>query len=747
MKKVAPLFILIVLPILLSAQPWQPKTAALMTRFSKDVNAKTVLPEYPRPQMVRTRWMNLNGLWQYQPGSPENESLPQGDLSGKILVPFPVESALSGVMKHYERLWYKRNFIIPKEWKGEKILLHFGAVDFESETFINGKSIGVHRGGYDPFSYDITDKLVRNGPQEIAVRIFDPTDNGGFPRGKQTLDPRGIMYTSVTGIWQTVWLEPVPVKSIEDFKIIPDIDKSVLKLTANSSINAASFTVVAKIKTDGKIIQSKAGNLNTDFIIPVPNQKLWSPDNPFLYDLTIFLMKGNLIIDSVSGYFGMRKISVKNEDGYKKMFLNNKFLFQIGPLDQGFWPDGVYTAPTDEALKYDLEMTKKAGFNMVRKHIKVEPYRWYYWADKLGLLVWQDMPSANSYTEHTPPVDTAAYSLELTRMIQTHWNSPSIIMWDVFNEAQGQHNTKQLVQLVKNLDPSRLVNQASGGGFFDAGDVLDVHSYPAPACLVSTTQALACGEYGGIGYQVEGHTWSKGFGYVMIQNQQEYDSLYNQFANDLIAFKTNNGLSAAVYTQVTDVETELNGLLTYDRAIFKGNIQKIKASNTNVINKNLYLTPVLPSGKERGQTWKYTIKEPDSSTWFTKNFEDANWKSGEAGFGTKETPGAVVRTVWDTKNIWIRQEFSLEGISKIDKSKLFLSIHHDDDCEVYINGVLAAKIPNYSSGYTIAPILTEAIKTLMPNGNVIAIHCLQKEGGQYIDAGISLSSDDKPAQK
>ena len=742
-KKILSLACILFLSPFLFAQNWTPKKAPLMTRFAKDVNPKNVLPEYPRPQMVRSQWLNLNGVWQYQPGTTENESFPEGKLSGTILVPFPVESALSGVMEHHERLWYKRTFTIPENWKGERILLHFGAVDFESQVFINGKSVGVHKGGYDPFTYDITDKLVRNGAQQITVRVYDPTDKGGFPRGKQSLHPGGIMYTPTTGIWQTVWLEPVPETSISDIRIIPDIDQSVLKLTVNTT-NSADAKVEVKVKDGEKLITTKSGEANNEIIIPVPNEKLWSPDHPFLYNLSISLKIGNKTVDNISSYFGMRKISIENDGGYKKMFLNNKFVFESGPLDQGFWPDGIYTAPTDNALKYDLEMMKKFGFNMVRKHIKVEPYRWYYWADKLGLMVWQDMPSVNSYTEHTPPVDTAEYASEFERLIKTHWNSPSIIMWDVFNEGQGQQNTAGLVKMAKELDPSRLVNQASGGEYFGVGDLLDIHSYPAPSCPSSTTQALACGEYGGIGYAIKNHTWSKGFGYVMVQNQKEYDSLYDQFQTDLTVFKTNNGLSAAVYTQITDVETELNGLMTYDRAIVKGNLQKIRTANLRTIDKHLYLSALLPTSEKEGRNWKYTFEKPSNGNWYSKKFDDGNWKTGEAGFGTKETPGAVVRTVWNTDNIWIRQEFSLGNLSKMDRDNLVLYLHHDDDCEVYINGVKAADAKNYTSGYSMTQIDKSAKDALIANAkNIIAIHCHQKQGGQYIDAGLSIVSNHK----
>jgi len=736
-KKIVILLVFTGMTTLLFSQQWEPKKAPLMSKFSKDVNPDKVLPEYPRPQMVREKWINLNGLWQYQPGVSD-ETLPKGKLSKTILVPFPVESALSGVREHHDRLWYRHNFTIPKTWKGERVLLHFGAVDFESQIYVNGKSLGIHRGGYDPFTFDITPALTASGEQELTVRVFDPTDNGGFPRGKQTLNPQGIMYTSVTGIWQTVWLEPVAKISIDNIKIVPDVDKSVVKLTVFTEGNASGASVAIKVKDGDKTVTTISIKPNVETSIPVANAKLWSPDNPFLYDLYISLNKGGVNTDAVSSYFGMRKISVENEGGFKKLYLNNKFLFELGPLDQGFWPDGGYTAPTDEALKSDLVMIKKFGFNMVRKHIKVEPYRWYYWADKLGIMVWQDMPSPNSYTEHTPPVDTAEFRSELTRLVKTHWNSPCIINWVLFNEGQAQHNTAGLVKMVRELDPSRLINQASGGEHFGVGDFLDIHSYPAPAVPSSTKQVLACGEYGGIGFIIPSHIWASGPTYIMIDNQKDYTNLYDQFANDLTLFKTSRGLSAAVYTEITDVEVELNGLLTYDRVIVKGGVEKIYASNNKVIKENLYINDVLPSSQKNARTWKYTFDNPDDQ-WFASNFNDAAWKSGVAGFGTKGTPGGTVRTNWDTKDIWMRQKFTLSNLAGIDKDKLILYIDHDDNCEVYINGVKAAIIDGYSSTYTIVKLTSEAKNAIVAGDkNVIAIHCKQISGGQFIDAGISI---------
>lgn len=736
--------LLLILPFLSVAQDWQMKQAPLMTNFSQDIDPGNVLPEYPRPQLERSSWMNLNGIWQFQPGIGAQEALPEEDLTGKVLVPFAIESAISGVMKHHSRIWYRRYFSVPESWKGQRIRLNFGAADYETEVFINGTSVGTHLGGYDPFSFDITDYLKTSGEQEITVRVFDPTDAGGFPRGKQTLYPGGIMYTSVTGIWQTVWLEPVPETAIETILMVSDIDQQQLTLTVNTSGDSPGLTFQAKVKDEGSVIQTAEGNTNQEVQIPIPNQKLWSPDSPFLYDLEIILQGDAEAIDSVKSYFGMRKISVEDDDGHKKLFLNNEFLFHHGPLDQGFWPDGIYTAPTDEALKYDIEMTKAFGFNMIRKHIKVEPYRWYYWADKLGLLVWQDMPSANSYTDTHPPVDQVAYERELTRMVESLRNNPSIVMWVIFNESQGQHRTTELVEKVMSMDPTRVVNQASGGSFFDVGHILDVHSYPPPSVPTSSIQALACGEFGGVGYKIHGHLWNDGFGYVMANNEEEFFDYYEEYMKQVTIFKTNNGLSAAVYTEITDVEVEVNGLLTYDR-LEKVDLQRIRAANTQVIEREIFLTDVVPSSQQEGQIWQYTNTQPPGN-WTEEPFDDSGWNSGKAGFGTEGTPGAVARTLWNSPNIWIRRKVPVGDLSGIERDKLVLTIHHDEDCKVYINGVLAASTTGWTTSYVHLPISTAAKNAIRSNSiNTIAIHCTQTTGGQYIDAGISLLSPDEPA--
>jgi beta-galactosidase/beta-glucuronidase len=567
------LFSLWLVPAALAAD-WQPAAGPLKTRWTKDVSPSNALPEYPRPQMVRKDWLNLNGLWDIKLGD---------GAESKILVPFAIQSALSGVMKHVDRLTYRRGFEIPKGWSGQRVLLHFGAVDWESTVFLNGKKLGVHRGGYDAFSFDITDALKGEGAQEITVEVFDPTDLGGQPRGKQKLKPGSIMYTATTGIWQTVWLEPVSPTHIESLKIVPDVDESCLRLTV-----FGSGTVEAVASEDGKDIVQVTGQAGSELKLSIPNPKLWSPDSPHLYGLRVSLKSGDKTVDAVTSYFGMRKIALgKDDKGVTRMMLNGKPVFQVGPLDQGFWPDGIYTAPTDEALRFDIEETKRLGFNTTRKHVKVEPARWYYWCDKLGLLVWQDMPCGNSYTDKPQPIDKPQFKSELVNMVKNNWNHPSIIMWVVFNENQGQHDTEALVAEVKALDPSRLVNNASGNDDKNCGDVIDKHSYPGPESpKPEENRAAVLGEFGGLGLPVDGHTWTKKtWGYEGTKNIEDLTKGYEKLLSKSWELNSAAGLSAVIYTQLTDVETECNGLLTYDREINKVVTERAAAANSAKLPK------------------------------------------------------------------------------------------------------------------------------------------------------------------
>ena len=744
MKKIQAIVLLL---ILVGSAPlfaeWQMKKASLMTKWASEVDVNRPFPEYPRPQMQRDQWANLNGLWQFQGGKLDDRIPVNTKLEKEILVPFAMESAISGVMEHYERSWYRRTFEVPTKWAGKNTLLHLDAVDWESEIFVNGSSVAVHKGGYDPIVVDITSYLKTSGPQELIVRVYDPTDDKGYARGKQTLHTGGIMYTSVSGIWQSVWLEPVSADGIKDLKMTPDIDKSELNLKVNTFSTVGQKVDIA-VKSNGKTITTFSGAANSNLAIKIPNQKLWSPDNPFLYDLVVTLTKDGKVVDMVNSYFGMRKSSLEaGKDGVLRMCLNNEFVFQMGPLDQGWWPDGLYTAPTDEALKYDIEITKELGFNMTRKHIKVEPARWYYWADKLGIMVWQDMPSTNSYTPHQKPIDAPQFELELNRMIDNLWNYPSIISWVVFNERQGRHDVKYLVDMVKAKDPSRLVNQDSGAGFAHDGDIYDVHSYPPPsypnlADEATKRMARVCGEYGGIGYIYKGHLWNPDRGimeYSSTDNEEDYFARYSRFHNSLLQYKVIKGLSAAVYTEITDVENETNGILTYDR-IVKVDVERLAKLNKQLIYGDLTVKEVMADSSVSGAVWSYTTSKP-ADNWYKPGFNDSSWSKGKGGFGTKDTPNVRVGTKWDSSDIWIRREFDMGIFSADDIKDICFDLYHDEDCEIYINGVLAGEISGYTSNYVITEMTDAGKAALKPNSkNTIAIHCKQTMGGQFIDTGI-----------
>ncbi|MFH0990615.1 MAG: beta-L-arabinofuranosidase domain-containing protein [bacterium] len=724
----------LLIPSFLFSQWSIPQNAPLLTRWAKQVNPRTVLPEYPRPQMVRSVWMNLNGLWEFAEAE-EHQPPPFGrTLEGKILVPYPIESALSGIMKYTNRLWYRRTVLIPKEWNNQRVLLHFGAVDWEAVVYVNGQKVGEHRGGYDPFTCDITDAMSQEGPQELIVAVFDPTNEGSQPRGKQVLKPGGIWYTPVTGIWQTVWLEPVPQNSIRELIITPDVDAKMLRLfVIGEGITAESeFKVFVY---DGKKLVGEAwGKPGAEISLPISPLRLWSPTTPVLYDMVVELMQEGKKVDGVKSYFGMRKVELaKDANGCNRLMLNGKFLFQIGPLDQGFWPDGIYTAPTDEALKYDIEITKKLGFNMARKHVKVEPDRWYYWADKLGLLIWQDMPSANNKT----PESKKQFELELEQLVRTHRNHPSIIMWVVFNEGWGQYDTERLSAWVKKLDPTRFVNNASGWTDKNAGSVMDIHNYPQPRSpKPEATRAIVLGEFGGLGLAIPGHTWKKEhWGYQGMSDNSQLTKKYESFLQTVHEFKDHPGLSAAVYTQTTDVEVECNGLLTYDREIIKPDLKRIALVNqgdfSNVPPSPIVKT-IVPASDREPQLWHYTLEQP-ADVWFKKDFDDSKWKIGYGGFGTKETPNAIIGTLWNTNTIWLRRIFTLDELITKD---LALWMHHDEDAEVYINGVLACKVSGWSSEYEQSELTAEGKAALKKGANVLAVYCKQTRGGQYIDLGI-----------
>lgn len=598
MKKT--LFVCCALALALCAQAqWKPAGDKIKTQWAEQVNPKSVLPEYPRPLMERSEWQNLNGEWEYAI-KPLGEVEP-ASFDGNILIPFAVESSLSGVQKEVgekNELWYKRSFTVPAKWKGKDVMLNFGAVDWKAEVFVNDVLVGSHKGGYTPFSFNITPFLKGSGAQKLVVRVWDPSDKGYQPIGKQTSNPQGIWYTSVTGIWQTVWLEPVASNHITAVKSIPNVDANALNVTVGASTPCVTSIVEVKLLDKGAVVASAKGVQGQELRLGVKNPTLWSPENPYLYDMSITLSQNGKVIDQVKSYTAFRKISVeKDQNGILRMCLNNKPLFHYGPLDQGWWPDGLYTAPTDEALLYDIKKTKEWGFNMIRKHVKVEPARWYYHCDKEGILVWQDMPSGdmgnrwephkyNGGTDKERSVESVAnYYQEWKEIMDLGVSHPSIVVWIPFNEAWGQFDTEKVVAWTKAYDPSRLVNPASGGNHRPCGDILDLHNYPGPDMFLFDAQRVTVlGEYGGIGLPLENHLWwnKRNWGYIQFKNSDEVTAEYVKYANELKGF-VKRGFSAAVYTQTTDVEGEVNGLMTYDRKVIKINEAKVKAANQSVI--------------------------------------------------------------------------------------------------------------------------------------------------------------------
>lgn len=598
MKKNLALLLLVLTCTTLSAQ-WKPMGNKIKTKWAETINPDKVLPEYPRPIMERSEWSNLNGLWEYAI-LPKGKTEPH-KYDGKILVPFAIESSLSGVQKDLGKdneLWYKRTFNVPSGWSGKQILLHFGAVDWRADVFLNDIKIGSHTGGYTPFAFNITPFLT-SGNQKLVVKVWDPTTDGYQPVGKQNVKPEGIWYTPVSGIWQTVWLEPVAEKHIQAIKTIPNIDTKQLSVNV-STLNTTSADVIEIVLKDGKNVVAKVKSaVGQKIDISLGNIKLWSPESPFLYDMEINLYEKGKLVDKIGSYAAMRKISsVKDEHGIYRFQLNNKDYFQFGPLDQGWWPDGLYTAPSDEALVYDIIKTKDFGFNMIRKHVKVEPARWYTHCDRLGILVWQDMPNGDKspqwqnqqYFDGKERIRTQEsennYRKEWKEIIDYLVSYPSIVTWVPFNEAWGQFKTVEITEWTKNYDPSRLVNPASGGNFYHTGDMLDLHNYPGPAMyLHDAKRANVLGEYGGIGLALKEHLWQpdKNWGYVQFKTSKELTDEYIKYAEALKNF-IQRGFTAAVYTQTTDVEGEVNGLITYDRKIIKIEEARLKAINKEICN-------------------------------------------------------------------------------------------------------------------------------------------------------------------
>ncbi len=732
------------------------------TRWADQVDSNAPWPEYPRPQMVRAKgktlqWTNLNGRWDYaiKPKSVDHGPwvLDATKWGGKILVPFAVESRLSGVQRPVgseNRLWYRRSFDRPR---GERVLLHFGAVDWHAVVIVNGKKAGEHKGGYDPFTFDITSALKKK-ENELVVSVWDPTDTQAQPRGKQVSDPRGIWYTSVTGIWQTVWLEGVPEASIARLVPVPDVDAGKLRLSVEArGLEGKSYRVRAIVSDGDKEIARADGEAGAELSLPIDDAKLWSPSDPHLYDLGVELIDGKgAVVDRVQSYFGMRKIALgKDTNGNRRLFLNNEPLFQYGPLDQGWWPDGLYTPPTEEAMVHDLKVTQELGFNMVRKHVKVECARWYYHCDKMGLLVWQDMPTGNRHPTHDDrvaaedpedwkrPADTAAqWEREYKAVMRMTHPFPSVIMYVPHNEGWGQFDTLRIAKLTKRLDPTRLVNEVSGWTLRGGGDVIDLHIYPGPGmepAAQNPGRAVVLGEFGGLGLPLTEHLWwadKRNWGYRTYQSKDELFANYQKLLQNLRPM-IHRGLAAAVYTQTTDVEGEVNGLMTYDREVTKFLPKQMRRLHDDLYATDMDIAAeiLVADSEVAPQQWHAMTREPGDG-WKLPGFKDGDWKEVEAPAQDGSLFHLPKGWKWSGEKLWLRKAFVLQEVPEAVNLKLYSGAN----TRVFLNGRPVLEESHQAKRHYTHYALHDAAGVLRKGKNVLAIEAAKASDSVGVDAGL-----------
>jgi len=753
----------------------------MKTRWAKEVG-EVPLPDYPRPQLVRgspkgLNWQNLNGKWDYAI-RPKADAEPE-KWDGKILVPFAIESQLSGVQQGVgvnERLWYHREFEQSKPKGDERVMLHFGAVDWDATVYVNGKKAGQHKGGYDPFRFDITDLLVDGKKQKLVVSVWDPTDTEAQARGKQVSDPRGIWYTAVTGIWQTVWTETVPGTHIESVKVQSDIEAGSFSFDVDvagaTPHHELQISVAPSLSmTDSKaelwdagsfpsISWSATGSLNRPVTVKAESSQakpqLWSPETPNIYAVEIALRntRDGSITDRVKTYAALRKIHLaKDENGHQRLYLNNKAVFHYGPLDQGWWPDGLYTAPTDEALLFDIVKTKEMGFNTIRKHVKVEPARWYYHCDREGLLVWQDMPTgfvrAEKDIQHIaadakndwarPKASAEQFEAELTEMVLDFEFFPCIVMWDLHNEGWGQYETDRVTKFLRDLDPSRLVNAVSGWTDRNNGDVRDLHHYPGPGMEPleqNQGRAVVLGEFGGLGWPVADHLWwdKRNWGYRTYTSREELHQHYEALMANLYPM-IDRGLAAAIYTQTTDVEGEVNGLMTYDRDVIKIDPKTLSKWHAPLYRKPGQITWLARDGEVKPQAWKHSFAKPVDG-WETADFDDAEWQAAKAPFNSGELQYLGKGTAWPDKNkqLWLRREFTIEGEVP---GGLSLKVYCDGTATIYVNGEPLTKIEELRIRRHYDEINLSDMSGLLKKGkNILAVKVEKPQGPRGFDMGL-----------
>lgn len=716
---------------------WQPAPAPLATRWFKEVTPQNVWPEYPRPTLRRAAWHNLDGLWDY--AITAGDAVMPEKPDGQILVPFAVESSLSGVgrsLRPDQRLWYRRTFTLPDDeaWRGKNVLLHCDAIDWESEVWVDGTRIGDHRGGYDRFSFDVTAALGKGKDHELRIGVRDPSDTGPQPRGKQVQQPNGIWYTPSSGIWQTVWLEPVPATYVRSVRWTADpasktyhIEPDLVGLQPGDRW-AASTSVEALLHQPIVVREEAAADVAAIDLASDLFQR-WSLGHPFLQPIELAILRDGKPIDTVHSYVAMRELRVGTDaGGTTRLLLNGEPVFQFGPLDQGFWPDGLYTPPSHAAMCADLDAIVAMGCNMLRKHVKVESELYYHECDKRGILVWQDMPSGDLQK------DPANFARELRALIDTHRQHPSIVMWVVFNEGWGQHDTKRYVDLVRQWDPTRWIGNASGWTDAKCGDVIDVHVYPGPGMAQPEPErASVLGEFGGLGLPLDGHTWAKkdNWGYVSFRDRDELTREYVARLHELRPLIA-QGLSAAVYTQTTDVEIECNGWLTYDRAVVKIDPQLAAAAAMRLYERPGSVRTIVATAEQSPQPWRWTTRNPGAG-WAAASFDDRKWTEGPGGFGTPSTPGSRIGTEWKTTSIWLRRTIELPEEPLVEP---FFRLHHDEDVEVFVDGEPVLTRSGFTTNYVYAAASEAARRLLTPGRHVLAVHCRQTGGGQYIDVGL-----------